>query len=117
MNTQSKAFHGAKSLLITAVTAILVACGGGGGSSSDDDEAVVSRGVITELGSIKVGGVVYETPNGGSYSSDDSTSSVANYQVGQVVSIRGRRNDDGVTGVANEVEYEAEALRGFIAGG
>ncbi len=121
MNTQTRTVYAAKSLLLTGLTTILVACGGGGSSSSDDDvlagsESVVARGVITQLGSIYVGGVKYETPDGGSYSDDDSTSGIANYKVGQVVSIRGRRNDDGVTGVAEEVEYEAE-IEGSASGG
>jgi len=96
---------------------LVVACGGGSSGGSDGDsvndatassESVVARGVITELGSIWVNGVEYETPDGGMYSDDDSSSSVANYKVGQVVSVRGRRNDDGVSGTADEVEYEAE---------
>ncbi len=123
MNARSNAFKGLKGLTLTGTIAVLVACGGG---SSDDDDVVsgsspvVARGVITQLGSIHVNGVKYETPNGGSYSDDDSTGSVAAYKVGQVVSIRGRRNDDGVTGTADEVKYEAEiegsALSGQING-
>ncbi len=119
MRTQPAAFKGLKSLAITGMTALLVACGGG---SDDDDEVssgsspVVARGVITQLGSIYVNGVKYETPNGGSYSDDDFTSSVASYEVGQVVSIRGRRNSDGATGVADVVEYEAE-IEGAALGG
>ena len=112
MNTKSMITQGFRALVATWLAATLIACGGGGGSSDDDtaatSEKVVARGVITQLGSIKLNGVKYETPNGKSYSNDDSTSTVANYQVGQVVSLRGRRNDDGVTGTANEVEYEAE---------
>jgi hypothetical protein len=96
-------------------------CGGGGSGGSGNDatassESVVARGVITQLGSIWVNGVEYETPNGGKYSDDDSSSSVANYKVGQVVSVRGRRNDDGVSGTADEVEYEAE-IEGEASGG
>jgi hypothetical protein len=105
-----------------AMVTLVVACGGGGsgGGSGDDvsasSESVVARGVITQLGSIWVNGVEYETPNGGKYSDDDSSSSVANYKVGQVVSVRGRRNDDGVSGTADEVEYEAE-IEGEASGG
>ena len=111
MNTLSRASKGAKGLFITGLATILVACGGGGGSSDDDNvlsgsEPVVARGAITQLGSIYVNGVKYETPDGGDYSDDDSSSSVANYQVGQVVSVRGTRS--GAIGVATEVEYEAE---------
>jgi len=109
MNTSTKIYTAIRGLSATALILSLAACGGGGGGGGGSStESVVSRGVITQLGSIWVNGVEWETPNGGSYSSDDSSSSVADYQVGQMVSIRGRRNDDGVSGVADEVEYEAE---------
>jgi hypothetical protein len=91
MTINSTITHGVKGLFATGLLATLVACGGGGGGSSSKDdnaqgsEPVVARGVITQIGSIKVGGVTYETPDGNSYSSDDSTSTVASYQVGQVV--------------------------------
>jgi hypothetical protein len=104
--------NGFRGLATTALVGILVACGGGGGGSDDVSsstaESIVASGVITQLGSIWVLGVEYETPNGGSYSDDDVVSSVADYKVGQWVRIRGKRNDDGVSGVAEEVEYEAE---------
>ena len=95
-----------RGLLITALVGMLMACGGGGGGSSS--ESVVARGVITNLGSIWVNGVEYETPDGGSYKNDDSISDIASYVVGQVVSLKGSRNSDGVSGTADEVEYEAE---------
>ena len=98
-----------RGLLLTVLIGLLMACGGGGSGSTS--QPVVAKGVITNLGSIWVNGVEYETPEGGSYSNDDSTSSTAPagyYKVGQVVSLRGRRNDDGVSGTADEVEYEAE---------
>ena len=94
---------------------MLIACGGGGNGTSSS-ESIVARGAITSLGSIWVNGVEYETPNGGSYSQDDSTSTTASYQVGQVVSLRGSRNSDGVSGTATEVDYEAE-LEGAASGG
>ena len=110
MNARNTVFKGLKGLTLTGSLIVLAACGGGGGGSSSgatsSSSPVVARGAITQLGSIYVNGVKYETPDGGSYSDDDSSSGVANYQVGQVVSIRGTRN--GATGTASEVEYEAE---------
>jgi hypothetical protein len=105
-----------RGLLLTVLIGLLMACGGGSGGSASTSEPVVARGVITDLGSIWVNGVEYETPDGGSYSNDDSTSSTASYEVGQVVSLRGRRNDDGVSGTADVVEYEAE-VEGSALGG
>ena len=104
-----------RGLLLTVLIGLLMACGGGGGTASSS-EPVVAKGVITNLGSIWVNGVEYETPDGGSYSNDDSTSSTASYEVGQVVSLSGRRNDDGVSGTADVVEYEAE-VEGSALGG
>jgi len=112
--------NGFRGLVTTALVSLLVACGGSGGGSDDEASGgsvpIAARGVITQLGSIWVLGVEYETPNGGSYSDDDNVSSVANYKVGQVVRIRGRRNDDGVSGTADEVEYEAE-IEGIASAG
>ena len=112
--------NGFKGLVAAGLVGMLAACGGGGGDSDEvsslASESIVTRGVITQLGSIWVLGVEYETPNGGSYSDDDEVSTVADYKVGQWVRIRGRRNDDGVSGVAEEVEYEAE-IEGVAAGG
>jgi hypothetical protein len=113
--------NGFRGLVTTGLVSLLVACGGGGGGSSGDNssvssESIVARGVITQLGSIWVLGVEYETPNGGTYSDDDNVISVANYKVGQWVRVRGRRNVDGISGTASEVEYEAE-IEGAAAGG
>ncbi|MDH3387683.1 MAG: DUF5666 domain-containing protein [Gammaproteobacteria bacterium] len=111
MNAQNIMASGFKGLVSTGMIAMLVACGGGGGRSDDNavtSVPVVARGVITQLGSIWVNGVEYETPNGNSYASDDSISTVADYKVGQFVRIRGRRNANGISGIADEVEYEAE---------
>jgi len=109
MNNNTMITAGFRSCVMTGLLALLVACGGGGSSgSANNSETVVAKGVITQLGSIWVNGVEYETPEGGKYSDDDSSSSSANYKVGQVVSVLGRRNDDGVSGTADEVRYEAE---------
>jgi len=100
-----------RGLLLTVLIGLLMACGGGGGGggTASTSEPVVAKGVITQLGSIWVNGVEYETPEGGSYSSDDDSDFDPKlYQPGQVVRIRGKLHDDGVSGTADEVEYEAE---------
>ena len=94
-------------IMLVMTVSLLFACGGGS-SSPATSESVVARGVITQLGSIWVNGVEYETPKGGSYSSGDNPIDPASYEVGQVVNLRGRLNDDSVSGIADEVEYEAE---------
>lgn len=112
MNSKLMHYRGIRALVTTGLSAILVACGGSGGS---DDEAsassvpVATRGVITQLGSIWVTGCRYVSVPGGIYKSDDNDSaSFDDYEVGQLVSIRGRKVDGGAYCVADEVEYEAE---------
>jgi hypothetical protein len=106
--------NGFRGLVTTSLVALLVACGGGGGGGSDDvssvnAESIVARGVITQLGSIWVTGCRYVAAPGGAYKiDDDDSASFDDYKVGQLVSIRGRKNDDGVSCIADEVEYEAE---------
>ena len=100
-------------LSTAGLVAMLVACGGGGGSSSEEtlenSVPVTARGVITQLGSIWVTGCRYVSVPGGTYKNDDNDSASFNdYQVGQLVSIRGRKSADGVSCVADEVAYEAE---------
>jgi len=102
-----------RSLSTAGLVAMLVACGGGGGSGSEEtlenSIPVTARGVITQLGSIWVTGCRYVSAPGGTYKNDDNDSaSFDDYQVGQLVSIRGRKSDDGVSCVADEVSYEAE---------
>ena len=109
--TKHKLINGFRGLVTTGLVSLLVACGGGGGNddSSASSESIVARGVITQLGSIWVTGCRYVAAPGGIYKSDDDDSaSFDDYEVGQLVSIRGRRNDDGVSCVADEVWYEAE---------
>jgi hypothetical protein len=121
MNIDTIKTQGFRGLITAATIATLAACGGGGGGGGSDDAVstsgstpVVARGVITQLGSIHVHGVKYELPATGNYSSDDDNPSgddvAANlvYQVGQMVSLRGRIDPGGFTGIADEVEYEAE---------
>ncbi len=53
-------------IILVMTVSLLTACGGGSGGSPTS-ESVAARGVITQLGSIWVNGVEYETPDGGSY--------------------------------------------------
>jgi len=111
MKTNRTLTNTGRALLATALVAVLVACGGGGGSGGDDDsvESVVSRGAITQLGSIWVNGCRYVSTSSGHYQNDDDDSaSFDDYQVGMVVSVRGSRRNNSNSCVAYEVEYEAE---------
>ena len=115
MTRKSTITQVARGLLATGLVATLAACGGGGGggSSSDDSSSssnpIVSRGVITQLGSIYVNGCRYVETAGGKYSNDDNPSaSFDDYQVGMNVSIKGSKQTGTTECEADEVEYEAE---------
>jgi len=114
--------HTKLSLLATLITG-LVACGGGGGGSTSSTApglvtgiggtGITSIGTITGFGSIFVNGVEFET-NNASIEIDDSAGSQSGLSVGMVVKIEGTVNDDGVTGDASIVLYDAN-LEGPIA--
>jgi len=97
-----------------ALAAVLVAsCGGGGGGGfAGIDRLGVTTGTITGFGSIIVNGVEYET-SGTSFLIDDTSGTIGNLQVGQVVTLRWSSTDDGVTRRADEVVYD-DAVEGPI---
>ena len=113
MNTNTDAFRGFKSLAVIGMTLAIAACGGSGGGSRDDSSSasnpIVSRGVITQLGSIWVNGCRYVETTSGQYKIDDNPSaSFDDYKVGMNVSIKGSKQTGSTECEADEVEYEAE---------
>jgi len=90
--------------LAAGLAVALAGCGGGGGGGGGAAGAsdVVSTGVITGFGSVIVNGVRFDT-RGASFTVDDSPGGQDDLAVGDVVSIRGRVNDDGRTGSASQV--------------
>ncbi|HEX9204394.1 MAG TPA: DUF5666 domain-containing protein [Candidatus Deferrimicrobiaceae bacterium] len=103
--------------LVAAAAMILAACGGGGGTTSSaggtTGTAVVSTGTITK-GSVILNGVRFED-TAANITADDTPKTAAFLQSGMTVKLKGRRNDDGVTGTADQVEVENE-VRGTITG-
>jgi hypothetical protein len=92
----------------------LVGCGGGTegtGGVPPPAPASYSTGVMT-LGSVIVNGVRYDDTNA-TVIIDDNTATRTQLRDGMVVKLRGRINDDGVTGTAERIEVENE-LRGTV---
>jgi len=103
-----------KLIVLTCLMALLTACGGGGGgtgAAAPGGAAIVSSGVMTK-GSVIVNGVRYED-NTAKISIDDTPKTAGDLKDGMVVKVRGRRNDDGITGTADSVEVENE-VRGLV---
>lgn len=101
-----------KAVLTILVVASLAACGGGGGNGTPTGVAV-SKGVITEKGSIFVNGIEYST-TGATIKVDGIT--VLNddaLKVGMIVKVRGTADDNTKAGVATLVEAR-DALEATI---
>ena len=89
-------------------TFAVVSCGGGEqlggiqGSGRTSPATVV--GPITGFGSIFVNGVEYAT-SGAQVRIDGQAATESQLRVGQVVTLKATQNEDGRTGVANEVAF------------
>jgi Domain of unknown function (DUF5666) len=112
-------FLSTKSLLAllsaASTAALLTACGGGGGSSTPTLPVAaagpqLSIGTITGFGSVVVNGVRYDDSSA-SVSFDDSDDSVGSdnrgMQLGMNAELKGRVNDDKVSGSASEIHIES----------
>lgn len=104
------------------ITSALTACGGGDGTNPDNNAIgtnVTSSGIISQFGSVYVNGVRYATRNSQIISSDDGSVLLDNptddqvktiLGLGQVITVRGTRNDDGTTGTANTIRFDNELV-------
>src|SRR3954467_6783643 len=94
------------------LTAFLVGCGGGGGDSKNSPgSAVLSSGVMTK-GSVILNGVHFDD-SGATITCARESKTPAFLQTGMVVEVKGLRNQDGFTGVAQQVNVLTE-VRGVI---
>jgi hypothetical protein len=83
------------------------------GSGAPVATSVVTTGRITGFGSVIVDGVEYAT-SGASIRIDDQPGTEAQLHVGDIVTIKGTLNADGVSGAATDVAFTADA-RGAVA--
>jgi hypothetical protein len=76
----------------------------------DNDVAVVSAfGRITELNSVTVNGIRYET-DAATVHINGRTANVSDLKLGQVVALEGEVNFSNATGRANEIHYSASVI-------
>lgn len=101
-------------ILAVSIPLLLVSCGGGGSSSSLADGGIegtgVSRGSITDFGSIFVNGVEFET-SGSLITLDGNTVSEGDLKKGMVVTVLG--TFDQSTGTATSVAAE-DVVKGLV---
>ena len=107
-----------KSSLIICLLALFVGCGGGSGGSStpppDNNPPPVggigrtgiAQGPISTFGSIVVNGVRYDTSSANFTINGAPGGSQDELRVGQVVTVSGSIDDNGVDGDADEVEFD-----------
>jgi hypothetical protein len=97
-------------LIALAVAMLVASCGGGGGGGgggfgSGDDPGTAS-GTITGFGSVFVNGVEWDT-SGAAITVDDAAGIESDLRAGQIVTLRGTLDDDGVTAEADSVEVDS----------
>lgn len=113
--------NGIVAFILSLAVLVVASCGGGGGTVASGGSGGIggtgiTSGTITGFGSIFVNGVEFETSSS-SFSVDDDDlvgSDRDLFSVGQVVTIEGTVNADGVTGTATRVIFDDE-LEGPIA--
>lgn len=106
---------------VTVITLVLLvfiaACGGGGGGDSVASGGIggtgVTSGTVSGFGSVFVNGIEFETD--GTIRDVDDDTDISNGSdddevlgIGMVVTIIGTVNDDGVSGIADSIEYDDE---------
>ncbi|KPJ90545.1 MAG: hypothetical protein AMJ55_13425 [Gammaproteobacteria bacterium SG8_15] len=99
-------------------TAVMLGCGGSGDSStsaSGGSTGITTVGAITGFGSVYVNGIKFETESAEYEVEDESAFDDSALRVGMVVKVKGRINDDGRTGTANQIIYEDE-IEGQVQG-
>jgi hypothetical protein len=92
-------------LALLGLLLVLMSCGGGiGGSGSP----VVAVGTVTEVGSVVVNGIAFDTA-GATITLNGQPGSEADLRLGQVVTVRGTLAPSGVAGTAETVAIENTA--------
>ncbi|MCB1619898.1 MAG: hypothetical protein KDI44_04065 [Thiothrix sp.] len=95
---------------------LLSACGDGGVDLAEGGitGSGISVGPITGFGSIWVGGVHFDVSNAEFIRNGQSTGETQSaFQIGEMVSITGEVNPDGISGVATRVEFDRD-LAGMV---
>jgi hypothetical protein len=99
-----------KTIPFLLCASVLTACGGGGGGGSSAPAISgitgvgFAQGTVTGFGSIFVNGVEFST-NAAQIHIDDHPGTESELKIGQVVTVKGVINADGVTGRADDVSF------------
>ena len=100
-----------KQFVILFTTGILLSCSSGGGEGGTGITDV-SRGTITQFGSIFVNGVEFDTTNA-DINLDGLRGTNSDLKLNMIVTVYGTINTDGLTGTADSVVVK-EVLKGWV---
>lgn len=108
-------------LIALVFAALGASCGGSGGGSTAGGTATVSKGAIERFGSVVVNGVEFRVAGATLHLRDDKINKVLqneaeiqnNLEKGMVVTVKGRLDNNGLTGAATEIEFR-DAMIGRI---
>jgi len=117
MHKPTRARAGSALALGVGLASLFVGCGGEmtagiQGSGSPVAAGVTAVGPINAFGSIFLDGVEYST-SGAQIHVDDQPGTEADLRVGQIITLKGTVNPDGLTGTATDVSYSGD-LRGPV---
>lgn len=96
-------------LMSLMVSTALLGCGGGGTAPGGSGSTI---GVVTGFGSVYVNGVEYETGTS-RFDIDGQNGSESDLAVGQIVTLHGAINPDGITGTATSISF-ADNVEGVV---
>jgi hypothetical protein len=104
--------HSLTKLLVVASSLLLSSCGGGGGTVAEGGigGSGISMGRVTQVGSVYVNGIHYNTDNAQFVIDGNSSSTLNDIGVGMVVRVTGSRDTTTATGVAESVVYDSLLL-------
>lgn len=91
-------------LLIALILMTFTSCSSSGGGVGGS--GVVSKGTITEKGSIFVNGVEFDTTGAVITTDDNPDRTEDDLDLGMVVTVKGTVNADGFTGTVDSIEFE-----------
>ena len=103
------------------VMGLLTACSGGDLNISAEgppipripptssSEAITTHGVITGLGGLTVNGVLYSA-NAATVTVNGQPGTLSDLRRGQIVTVSGSINDDGQSGIANSIRFDANVI-------
>jgi len=99
-------------LMLATLSLLLSSCGGGGGTTAEGGigGTGISMGRVSQLGSVYVNGIHYNTDSARFVIDGDDTRSLSDISVGMVVRVEGTRDLATATGVADVVTYDSLLL-------